>query len=82
MSPRPFASKGEAVAVLVDVCKRERQPNGAEFRRLLRALRSLGLDLVEQREACRHLDIVKPNGRPWSSDLVSLAPWPIEGEKT
>jgi len=82
MSPRPFANKVEAVAVLVDVCKRDRQPNAAEFRRLLRAFRSLGLDLVEQRHACRTMDIVKPTGRPWSSDLVSIVPWPIDGEKT
>ena len=82
MSPRPFANKAEAVAILVEVSKRDRQPNAAEFRRLLRAFRALGLDLVEQREACRYLDIVKASGRPFLSDLVSLVPWPIEGEKT
>lgn len=68
----------QAVEVLADVCKRERQPNVREFRRLVVALHVLHLDTDEMRQACRYLDICRNDGRPWSADLAAQVPWKVD----
>jgi hypothetical protein len=71
-------SRGEAVAVLVDTIKRERQPNVREFRRLIAALSALGFNVADMRQACRAIDICRSDGRPWSTDLAAHVPWSVE----
>lgn len=69
----------QAAEVLIDVCKRERQPNLREFRRLLVALNTLGMLAPDMREVCRYLDICRKDGRPWSADLTGHTPWKFDG---
>jgi hypothetical protein len=68
-------TKGQAIREIAIVCRAERPPTKGEFRRLIRAFETLGLTPGEMLDACRYLNVVRPDGTIQYEGLEQLAPW-------